>query len=114
MKMSLKELLCQFYEFGLKRSDAKVYIFLAKKGPHKCKDICEIMNIAKQQLYLSLRNLQKMGIVHVISKHPAIFAALPLERVLDIFADIKIKDAENTKQNKQEILRVWQSIMKGD
>ena len=111
MKMSLKELLCEFSEFGLKRADAKVYIFLAKKGPHKCKDMCNIMKIAKQQLYLSLRNLQKMKIVDADSKRPAVFTALPMEKVVDLFADSKIKDAESTKQNKQEILRVWQSIM---
>jgi sugar-specific transcriptional regulator TrmB len=109
--MSLKELLNALSEFGLKWSDARVYVFLAKNGPHKCKDMCNTMNIAKQQLYPSLKNLQNMGIVNVISKRPAVFTALPLERVLVLFAESKIKDAENTKQNKQEILRVWQSMM---
>lgn len=52
-----------------------------------------------------------MGIVNVTSKRPTVFTALPLERVLDLFANSKIKDAENTKQNKKEILRVWQSLM---
>ena len=35
-----------------------------------------------------------------------------LEKVLDLLANSKIKDAENTKQNKKEILQVWQSMLK--
>jgi sugar-specific transcriptional regulator TrmB len=95
---------------GLKRLDIKVYIFLAKKGPRKGRELCNELKIAKQQLYPCLENLQRKGIVNATAEHPATFKALPFEVVLDLSIKSKIDEALNTKQHKTDLLSLWESM----
>ena len=93
--------------FGLTRTDAKVYIYLAKKGPRKGKDLCNSLNMQKQQLYPCLKNLQSRGVVTATCKRPVLFSALPFEKVLDLFMKVSIEEAEHLMQNKEELLSAW-------
>lgn len=95
---------------GLKRTDAKVYLFLAKTGPQKARDITNALKIYKQQLYRSLKNLRAKGMVNATLEHPARFSAVSLEKALDLFIKAKREEAQNIEQNKDEILSIWQSI----
>ena len=108
--MSLKRLLDTLKGFGLNRSDAKIYVYLAKKGPQKARDICHELKLTKQQLYPCLENLQKKGMVYATREHPSLFYALPFEKVLDMFVDLKIDEAEEMQEHKTEILSSWQSM----
>jgi sugar-specific transcriptional regulator TrmB len=108
--LSLKRLLATLKGFGLKRSDAKIYVYLAKKGPSRARDICTKLKLTKQQLYPCLENLQKKGMVYATLEHPALFYALPFERVLDMFVDMRIDEAEEVQKHKTEILSSWQSM----
>lgn len=96
--------------FGLTQVDAQVYVFLAKKGAQKGRDICKALEITKQQLYPSLKNLQKKGIVSSTLEHPARFSAIPFERVLDLFIKAKIEETQRLQQSKDEILSKWQAL----
>jgi sugar-specific transcriptional regulator TrmB len=109
--LSLEPLIEFLLALGVKPLDSKVYFFLAKKGPFRCKDLCKTMKLTKQQLYPSLKNLNNKGIVNATSRRPAIFIAVPLEKVLDNFANSKIEEAENTKKARPEILRIWHSMI---
>jgi sugar-specific transcriptional regulator TrmB len=93
--------------FGLKRIDAEVYSFLAKKGPHKGKDIYKALRITKQQLYPALKNLKEKGIVNSTSKRPALFSAEPIERVLIMFMESRTKEIQSMIQKNAELLSKW-------
>jgi sugar-specific transcriptional regulator TrmB len=95
---------------GLTEMDAKVYVFLAKKGLQKAIDITKSLKMNKEQLYRSLKKLQSKGIVTATLEHPARFSALPFEKVLDLFVKAKMEEAQEIKQNKDEILSFFQSI----
>jgi sugar-specific transcriptional regulator TrmB len=112
--LSIKRLLDTLKGFGLNRSDAKIYVYLAKKGPQKARDICTELKLTKQQLYPCLENLQKKGMVYATLEHPALFYALPFEKVLDMFVDLKIDEAEEVQEHKTEILSSWQSMQTED
>jgi sugar-specific transcriptional regulator TrmB len=112
--LSLKRLLDTLKAFGLNRSDAKIYLHLAKKGPQKAHDIRKETHITKQQIYPCLENLQKKGMVHSTLEHPALFYALPFDKVLDMFADLKIEEAEEMQEHKAEILASWQKMQAKD
>jgi sugar-specific transcriptional regulator TrmB len=47
----------------------------------------------KQQLYPCLKNLQKKGVVNASCNRPALFYALPFERVLDLIIEGKGKSS---------------------
>ena len=68
------------------------------------------MKIPKQSIYFIIRNLQSNGIVTSTVERPARFSAVPFERVLDIFVNAKMEEANKIQRNRAEILSDWQSI----
>ena len=90
--MSLKRVYETLAGLGLKQSDANVYVFLAKKGPHTGKDLYNALNMPKPCLYQCLRNLENKGVVTATRKRPAVFSAVPFEKVLDILVKVKLDE----------------------
>ena len=114
ISLSLELLLDTLVGFGLKRTDAQVYAFLAKSGPHRGKDLVSALKITKQQLYPSLKNLQERGIINSTFERPALFFAVPIEKVLDTFIKARIEELQRMIQNKEELLSSWQSMTRND
>jgi sugar-specific transcriptional regulator TrmB len=96
--------------FGLTEIEAKIYVFLAKRGAQKGRDIRKALKITKQQLYPGLKSLQKMGIVSSTLEHPARFSALSFEKVLDLFIKAKVEETQRLQKSKEEILSKWQAL----
>jgi sugar-specific transcriptional regulator TrmB len=100
--------------FGLKRIDAEVYVYLAKKGPQKGLDVADALKIRKQQLYLILKNLQSRGVVIASPEHPALFSAVAFEKLLDLLVEANMEQAKAIKETKEELLSSWRSMTKRD
>jgi sugar-specific transcriptional regulator TrmB len=112
--MSLQRVLNTLKSFGLKRAEAQVYVFLAKKGPHTGKDLCNALNMTKPQLYKCLSNLENKGVVTATPERPAIFHAALFEKALDLLVKAKLEEAQHTQEDKDEALTDWESMMKED
>ena len=112
--MSQEKVLQTLSDLGLTRLDTKVYIYLAKKGPQKGREISKALKVQKQQLYRSLKNLQKKAIVSATLERPARFSAVPFEKVLDLFIRAKLEEAHNIQIEKNKLLSSWQNIQAGE
>lgn len=95
--------------FGLARTEAEVYVYLAKKGPRNKQDLADALQIAEQQLHESLKSLQSRGVVTATVEQSALFSAVAFEKVLDLIVDVNIKRASAIKQAKEELLARWRS-----
>jgi sugar-specific transcriptional regulator TrmB len=112
IRLSLKKLLETLEGFGFKQSDAKIYVFLAKKGPHTAKDLETALKMPKWQIYNSLRNLQKKRIVTAILRRPALFSVLPFEKVIDLAAKARIEEVQQEQANTDQAILYWGKMMK--
>jgi len=108
--VSLERVLKTLEGFGLSRIDAEVYVYLAKKGPKKGRELANALQVTKQQLYPSLKNLKNRGIVTASLERPALFSAVAFEQVLELLIEIKVEQAKVIKETKKELLGSWQSI----
>jgi sugar-specific transcriptional regulator TrmB len=97
---------------GLSETDAQVYVFLALNGPHKAIDITKKMNLYKEQLYRSLRNLKNKEVVKSTVNYPAVFSAIPFEEILDLLAEIKKEQAQALRDVREELLSTWKNMTK--
>jgi sugar-specific transcriptional regulator TrmB len=97
---------------GLKRTDAQVYIYLAKKGPQKGKDLSNALKLPKQRLYPCLNCLKHMKLINSTPNRPATFSAVSFEEALDLLMKAKLEEAQHTRQNIEKTLSDWQSIIK--
>ena len=105
--LSLELVIETLVSCGLRRIDAEVYAFLAKKGPHKGKDLAKSLKITKQKLYPALKNLKEKSIVKSTSKRPALFSSEPIEKVLTMFMESRKKEIQSMIQKKEELLSKW-------
>jgi|WetSurMetagenome_2_1015567.scaffolds.fasta_scaffold01135_3 sugar-specific transcriptional regulator TrmB len=97
---------------GLTRTEAQAYIFLAKRGPHREKELANALKRTTQQLHSSLKNLQAKGIVNATRERTTRYSAVSLEKVLDIFMNAKVEQAKAFQASKEELLASWRSIIK--
>ncbi len=107
--MSLNRTFKILLSFGLSKTEARVYIHLATKGPTRAKNIIDNLTINKQQLYRCLKKLRKRRIVNC-SGFPAIFQAEPVEQVLIMLMNKKHEEAQVKEEKKADLLFIWKSI----
>jgi len=108
--LSIERVLKILEGFGFSRIDAEVYVYLAKKGPKKGRELANALQVTKQQLYPSLKNLKNKGIVTASLERPALFSAVAFEQVLELLIEIKVEQAKAIKETKKELLDSWRSI----
>jgi sugar-specific transcriptional regulator TrmB len=114
VRLSLKKLLETLVGFGFKQPDARIYVFLAKKGPHTAEDLEASLEIPKWQVYKSLRNLRKKGTVTAFLHRPALFSAIPFEKVIDLAAKAKTKEAQQEQASAEQAILYWENMMEED
>jgi sugar-specific transcriptional regulator TrmB len=98
--------------FGLKRVDAEVYVYLAKKGSQKGIDLANALKIRKQQLHSILKNLQAKGVVTASTERPALFSAVAFEKALDLLLEADMEQAKAINETKEELLSSWRDMTK--
>lgn len=82
--MSLERIIQALISLGLTRTDAEVYVYIAKKGSQESSDLCKSLNYSKRQISDSLNSLKNMGLV---TEADARFFALPFEEVLNLLIE---------------------------
>ena len=112
--MSLERILQLLQSFGFSRVEAEVYVYLAKKGSQRGKDLENGLKIAKQQLYFILKNLQRKNIVSISHKRPALFSALAFEKLLNLYVKLNVDQAKIIEETKEEWLNDWRDMTKND
>jgi len=104
--MSLERVIKALIGLGLTRSDAEVYVYIAKKGPQEVMDLAKALNYVNKKINASLRNLQTKGLV---SKDRTIFSALPFEEALDLLIKMEKEQAQAMHESKEELLATWET-----
>lgn len=91
-------------EFGLGKLDARIYVYLAKKGPQPEKDLAEATKITEQQLLRTLANLKTRGFVASETKNQTVLIALPIEEALNNILKAKTEETQRIEQNREDLL----------
>ena len=104
--LSLELIIKALVGLGLSRSDAELYVYLAKKGPQKTVDLAKALTYNKREIYSSLRNLQTKDLV---TKDHTLFSALPFEEALELLISKEKEKAQAVHKSKDEILVSWET-----
>jgi sugar-specific transcriptional regulator TrmB len=96
--------------FGLTERETVVYIFLAKHGVLKGREIAKRARIDNAEVYRILKNLQAKGIVESTLESPTRFTAVPFRTVLDSFIKTKRDEATLIEKTKIDLLIDWKKI----
>ncbi|MFX1301032.1 MAG: helix-turn-helix domain-containing protein [Promethearchaeota archaeon] len=99
--MSLERVIKALIGLGLSRSDAEIYVYLAKKGPNKVVALEVALNYDRKKLHTSLKTLQTRGLV---AKEHTTFSALPFEEALDLLIKMEKERAKAVQESREELL----------
>jgi sugar-specific transcriptional regulator TrmB len=94
-----KESIRALTDLGLATGQAKVYLALAILEKATAKEIANQSNIARQEVYRLLTELQKKSLIERIIASPTQFKAIPLEEGLLILVRRKEKEVSKIKNN---------------
>jgi sugar-specific transcriptional regulator TrmB len=95
---------------GFATLEAKVYVYLAKRGPQTAKEITLGLRISKQKLNPILSSLREKGVVVRYFKPVTQFSALSIEKVIDIQVKKTVNQAKSITEAKEELLASWRNI----
>ena len=99
-------------KFGLSRNESKIYLFLAKAGAKKAKEISDALSLYRAETYRALKNLEKNGLILSVFGRPLKFKAVPLEKAIDFLIKVKELQIERLKQEKERMIEIWRRIPK--
>ena len=107
--MSLERVFKALVSVGLSETDARVYVYLALKGPKKAGKIIDNLKISKQQIYLSLKHLQDKRIVFANRENQGVFSALLFEKALELLIETEREKTEILQETKRTLLQDWKT-----
>jgi sugar-specific transcriptional regulator TrmB len=99
-------------DLGLTEKEVDVYIFLAKHGVLKSREVARQLRKDRAQILRILKSLQSKGLAESTLETPKRFSAVPLEKVLDAFVKAKRDEANIIESTKRDLLIYWKSIGK--
>jgi sugar-specific transcriptional regulator TrmB len=107
--LSLERVFKALVSVGLSDTDARVYVYLAMKGPDKAGDIVDNLKMSRKQIYRSLKYLQEKGIVFTDSKKRGTFSALLFEKALELLIETEKEKTEILQETKKSLLSDWKT-----
>ena len=112
--MSLERVIKAIMGIGLIEFDAQVYVFLALNGPQTAKQVAAMMKKTRQQIYESLRRLEKTNVVISSREISVVFSAVCFEKVLDLLCIKKEGQARALEKVRNDLLDSWQKIIENN
>lgn len=97
-------------ELGLTQNEAKVYIYLAKKGARKAIEVSKALNIPRTETYHLLSKLQSKGLVAITMQHPIKYIAKPFEETLNTLLEMVEEKISRFEKKRDELLLQWKSL----
>ena len=110
--MSRERIFKALVSLGLSEYDARVYVYLALKGPTKTGNIVNDLKMSRQQIHRSLKYLQDKGIVFADSTSRGVFSALLFEKALKLLIEMEKEMTEILQETKKSILQDWKTSTK--
>ncbi len=100
-------------KLGFTQQNAEVYAYLTLNGAKNVSDIAEALETHKRTVYQILKKLQDQQVVFATPSRPIQFAAVPLERVLDVLKRDSLEKVNDLEKKKETLLALWKKSVKG-
>lgn len=92
---------------GLSIEDVRIFLYLSKNGPSKEDELRTNLSLTKKTISLSLKNLQKKGLIKRSSEQPILLFPIPFETALDALLAINLEQTINLQKSKKDLLKDW-------
>ena len=81
-KLTLEKIKNELINFGLTKSQAKVFIYLGKYGSKTASEIAKALQLPRTETYHLVNSLQNMGLVVAELSHPTKYTAMDMKEAI--------------------------------
>lgn len=97
-------------QFDLSRNEIRVYLYLARSGVQKAREISDTLSLHRTETYRILRDLEKRGLLSCILEKPLKFTAVPFGDAYDVLVKTKKLNLQLLERKKKDLVDLWASI----
>jgi len=97
-------------KFDLSRNEIRVYLYLARSGMRRAREISDALSLHRTETYRILRDLEKRGLISSVLEKPLKFMATPFEETIDILIKAKKLKIELLERKKKNLIDIWLSV----
>jgi sugar-specific transcriptional regulator TrmB len=109
-KLTLEKIRDELINFGLTKSQAKVFIYLGKYGSKTASEIAKALQLPRTETYHLVNSLQSMGLVVAELSHPTKYTAMDMKEAVSTLVKQE-QERINSLANKEESLsEMWKEI----
>jgi len=109
-KLTLEKIKNELINFGLTKSQAKVFIYLGKYGSKTASEIAKALQLPRTETYHLVNSLQNIGLVVAELAHPTKYTALEMKEAISTLINQEQERIDNLANKEQSLSEMWKEI----
>ena len=109
-KLTLDKIRNELINFGLTKTQAKVFIYLGKYGSKTASEIAKALQLPRTETYHLVNSLQNIGLVLAELAHPTRYTAKDMKEAVSTLVKQEQERIDNLATKKDSIAEMWEEI----
>jgi len=109
-KITLDKIRNELINFGLTKSQAKVFIYLGKYGSKTASEIAKALQLPRTETYHLVNSLQNIGLVLAELAHPTKYSAMDMKEAVGTLIKQEQERIDTLADKEESISAMWKEI----
>ena len=109
-KLTLEKIRNELINFGLTKSQAKVFIYLGKYGSKTASEIAKALQLPRTETYHLVNSLQNMGLVVAELSHPTKYTAMDMKEAVITLVKQEQERIDVLADKEASLSEMWKEI----
>jgi len=109
-KLTLDKIRNELINFGLTKSQAKVFIYLGKYGSKTASEIAKALQLPRTETYHLVNSLQNIGLVLAELDHPTKYSAMEMKEAVNTLVKQEQERIDILANKEESISEMWKEI----
>ena len=109
-KLTLEKIRNELINFGLTKSQAKVFIYLGKYGSKTASEIAKALQLPRTETYHLVNSLQSIGLVLAELAHPTKYTAKKMKEAISTLVKQEQERIDTLATKEESISAMWEQI----
>jgi len=109
-KLTLEKIRNELINFGLTKSQAKVFIYLGKYGSKTASEIAKALQLPRTETYHLVNSLQNIGLVLAELAHPTKYTAKEMKEAISALVKQEQARIDNLATKESSLSKMWNEI----
>ena len=109
-KITLEKIKNELINFGLTKSQAKVFMYLGKYGSKTASEIAKALQLPRTETYHLVNSLQNVGLVLAELAHPTKYTAKEMNEAISMLVKQEQTRIDNLATKEASLSKLWKEI----